>query len=326
MALTLEAVFHGEERDKLIDKLATACEHCRRAEKRLEVEFSTRPDGGSHQQRDVWRVDPEIGPHAIASSLERKVLDTIGTEFTGEIRLNFREEGDTRPEARCGSFSRMVRPPTPALPTDPGPALGEYFHRAMGIIFRLSHELGDLARAHSQLLAGSAHLVREVRYVPPPTAAPDGTPLGLIASALQVAAQATGSPAATIGAHVAHQAAQAGAGARGAQVPLPSGVTPPRVVPPPVPEPTVGDPAAQSGDAQEGAPSAGPAVDEAAIEQWARAHPGQARALVLRLMAEGGGLRRVSGTSGTGRSSGPAWGACACAPAPCRPGRGPSAS
>lgn len=262
----------GDEDKGLAGTLARIQAEARReAIARVQVEIRVTAPGSASRQEGVTSFQATDPPLSLLDALQRRLEESPGDGFTGELRLNFRALGDTR--AHLGSYTRRMRPASLALEDD-GPGGADHGPDVAALVVGYVRPFADLAlRAFEnsvQLQGAAANLVvATARIVHPPSAPPGpsgSSPVvhDLLRGALNLASVAGGK----VGA-----AAQAGATLLPAPAPPPG----PVVVPP---------------GPDEGAPFPAPGMDGGGnltsddVAAWARSNPAEAEALVFRLMQE----------------------------------------
>jgi len=238
---------------------------------RVQVEIRVTPPGSPSRQEGVTSFQATDPPLSLVDALQRRLEESPGDGFAGELRLNFRALGDAR--AHLGSYTRRMRPAALAVDDDDGGR--DTGPDVAALVVGYVRPFADLAlRAFEnsvQLQGAAANLVVATsRIIHPPAQAPNatgGSPVvhDLLRGALNLASVAGGK----VG-----QAAQAGQ----ALLPAPAPPPGPVVIPP---GPDEGAPfVASPGDTT----PAGLTSDDVAA--WARTNPAEAEALVFRLIQE----------------------------------------
>ena len=239
---------------------------------RVQVEIRVTPPGSPSRQEGVTSFQATDPPLSLVDALQRRLEESPGDGYAGELRLNFRALGDSR--AHLGSYTRRMRPVALAVDDDAG-AGRDAGPDVAALVVGYVRPFADLAlRAFEnsvQLQGAAANLVvATARIVHPPTApagAPGGSPVvhDLLRGALNLASVAGG---------------RVGAAAQAGQALLPAPAPPPGpVVIPPGP-----DEGAPFLEAHASSAPAGLTSDD--VAGWARQNPAEAEALVLRLMQE----------------------------------------
>lgn len=106
---TIEDLIYGEDGEQPIRKtIDEYLEQAKNDQVRLRIEVRSKMKGTTKtQQERTFEVDPNVtDSDAVMRNLDRSLKDSPGEDFTGQIRINFSQAGNSQ---RYGSFTRNVR-------------------------------------------------------------------------------------------------------------------------------------------------------------------------------------------------------------------------
>lgn len=297
---TLEEFVRGPDGDgskALPVTVARVCGDAQAGEvERVRIECRTTPLGSS-QSRKEWQstFSPKDPQAAILDAIMRQLEGSPGETFSGELRLNFKVHGSSD---HISSYTRKMRPAISGDLVD-SEGRGELAGDLMqvrghfdNLVKPLADQLISQVHAATGMMNAAATMMQAAKPTPTPAPTASGSMIhDLLRGAMHIAGENSSTE---------RRAAQPGA-VRQVPPPPPRALAPPG--PPGMPMPQLGPPAPGSYDSpKQPRPAARPAlpapsnsaptppanISRADVIAWARAHEGEAQAMVMELLDERG--------------------------------------